>query len=385
MNQIGVGSLQISETGKKYLLDVIETERLSYGKYHRDFEKEFGELHDVQYAMFCNSGTSALQAGLHALKIKYGYTDGDEVLVPALTFVASVNVILQNNLKPVFVDVDPDRYTVDPKLIEEKITNRTRAIMPVHIGGLPCEMDEIMKIAKKHNLQVIEDSCETMFADIYGKSVGSYGDISCFSTYVAHILTTGVGGFACTNDPELAVIIKSLFNHGRDSIYLSIDDDKGKRGQDLAEVVSKRFRFDHVGYSYRATEFEAALGLGQIKDYKENIQRRKEIAKKLTIGLLPHVTKLQYPLYEHNVFMFYPLVCHEDERDKLVNFLESKSIETRQLLPLTNQPVYKDIVNEEDYPVAKHLNERAFYIGCHPGMTDEDVDYIIKAFDEYYG
>lgn len=390
MRQIGVGDASIRPLERKYVLDVLKKERLSYGTYHQKFEYEFGKAHNRKFAMFCNSGTSALQAGLHALKIKYNWSDNDEIIVPALTFVATVNVVLQNNLKPVFVDVDPEYFEIDPSKIEKAITKKTRAIMPVHIGGHPCDMDPIIKIAKKYKLKIIEDSCETMFAKYKGSPSGSWGDVSCFSTYVAHILITGVGGFATTNDPELAILIKSLFNHGRDSIYLSMDDDKVKDSKKLFNIVSKRFSFEHIGYSYRATELEAAIGYGQIKRHKQMIKKRQRNAAYLTKGLKPLENYLQLPKIRkdtEHAFMFYPIVVKDPiDRNDLVNFLEKNLIETRYLLPLLNQPVYKKMFGdiEYKYPVSEMLNKNAFYIGCHMGISKKEFDFMINKFHLYF-
>jgi dTDP-4-amino-4,6-dideoxygalactose transaminase len=159
------------------------------------FEREIAGLHSRRFGLVTNSGTSALQIALTALKERYGWQDGDEVLVPALTFVATSNVVLYNGLKPVFVDVEPDRFCIEPGEIERHITPRTRAIMPVHIAGLPCEMDPVLEIAARRGLRMVEDSAESMFVKYRGRPVGSMSDIGCFSTYVAHIITTGVGGF----------------------------------------------------------------------------------------------------------------------------------------------------------------------------------------------
>ena len=158
------------------------------------------------------------------LKESENWKDGDEIICPALTFISTSNMILQNSLKPVFIDVDPFIYNIDYKRIEEKITKKTKAIMVVHLFGQPADMSEILMIAKKHKLKIIEDSCETMLVKYKGKSVGSFGDISCFSTYVAHLLVTGVGGLAVTNNPKYAEIMRSFANHGRDGIYISIDE-----------------------------------------------------------------------------------------------------------------------------------------------------------------
>lgn len=205
MKRIGVGTITIPETAKRNVMEVLDTGRLSYGPFLKRLEEEFSQMHDVKFGIVSNSGTSALHVALQALKEIHGWDDNDEVLVPAVTFVATANIVLHNKMKPVFVDVEKEYYGLDPEKIEEKITSRTRAIIPVHLFGLPCEMDAILKIAKKHNLKVIEDSCETMYGRYNGRMVGSFGDIACFSMYVAHLLVTGVGGINITNNPEYAV------------------------------------------------------------------------------------------------------------------------------------------------------------------------------------
>lgn len=387
---IGVGSVNISPLEKKYVNQALDNNRLSHGYFSQRFEKSFARAHQVKYALFSNSGTSSLQVGLHAMKLKYGWKDGDEVIIPAITFVASVNVILQNNLTPVLVDVEPDHYDIDPDLIESKITDRTVAIMPVHLCGNPCRMEPIMKLKEKYGLKMIEDSCETMFARVKDKPVGSFGEVGCFSTYAAHVLVTGVGGFSCTNDSELAVLMKSLLNHGRDGIYTYIDDTKRGSLQELFSVVSRRFNFLYPGYSYRATELEAALGLGQMKRWRQIIQARKRNARLITKGLKRLNKYLQLPTirkdHEH-IFMMYPIVVKKGvDRDDLVLYLEKHGIETRALLPLTNQPVYVKMWGtiEDQYPVAKHLNQSAFYIASHPNLSREDIAYIHQTFFKYF-
>ena len=163
-HQIGVGSVNLSNRAKRYVNEVLESNRLTYGQFSRKFEEGFAAAHSCKFGMLVNSGTSALQIAVAALKEKHNWSDGDEVIVPALTFVASSNVITQNNLKSVFVDVDNQYYNIDPGKIEEAITEKTRAIMVVHLFGQPADMKSIMEIAKKHGLCVIEDSCETNFA-----------------------------------------------------------------------------------------------------------------------------------------------------------------------------------------------------------------------------
>ncbi len=391
-HQIGVGSVNISERGRKYLQEVITANRLSYGPFSQKFEHLIAQAHDCHQGIFVNSGTSALQIAVAALKEKYQWNNGDEVICPALTFIASSNVILQNNLKPVFVDVHSLYYNIDPSKIEEAITSKTRAIMVVHLFGQPADMEPILKIAREHKLRIIEDSCETMFARYHGKPVGSFGDIACFSTYACHIICTGVGGMAVTNDNELAILLRSLANHGRDTIYLSMDDDKTDDREKLNLIMGRRFNFIRMGYSYRATEMEAALGLAQIEEISENLAVRRRNAALLTFRLQQWEAFLQLPQTMPNTdhsFMMYPIVIKDAriKRDELTLFLEENNIETRPMVPLSNQPFYKEIFGanlEDRYPVAKYINQYGFYIGCHPELTTVEIDYIAEKFAEFF-
>ena len=388
--RIGLGTAEISALQREYVNDVLDKNRLSYGEYTQRFEREFARLHDRRYAIFCNSGTSALQVAVHALKEQYQWKAGDEVLVPAVTFVASSNVVLQTELKPVFVDVEPDHVGIDPAQLSKHLTRRTRAIMPVHLFGQPCDMDPIMSFARSHDLRVIEDSCETMFVHYKGRPTGSWGDVACFSSYVAHLIVTGVGGFATTNDEGLATLIKSLMNHGRDNIYLSIDDDDTKDKDVLKQMVARRFSFIHVGYSYRATEMEAALGVGELARYQEILGRRQENAHYLTSGLADLTRYLQLPsvrAHAEHAWMMYPIIVKDGvDREALLLHLEMAGIETRHLMPLINQPVYRKLFGdlEPQYPVAARINRRGFAIGCHQGLQRRDLEHIVDTFHRYF-
>ena len=389
--QLGVGDVSIGELEIQYVLDTLTKSRLSYGPYTASFEREFARGHDRKYAVFCNSGTSALQVAVHALKETFGWNDGDEILVPALTFIASSNVVLQNRLRPVFVDIEPDYFDIDVARIENHLTSRTRAIMPVHMFGQACDMGAVQAIAREHNLRIIEDSCEAMFVRYKGQPVGSWGEVACFSTYVAHLVVTGVGGLALTNDGDLAVMIRSLINHGRDGIYLAPDADDVDDPRKLWEIVDRRFAFVHFGYSYRATEMEAALGLAQLQRKDEIIGAHQRNAAYLTHGLGSLEEHLQLPAirpHTEHAFMMYPLVIRNPKiaRDDLVRYLEERRIETRYLMPLLSQPVYRRLLGdlEAQYPIARRMTSAGFYIGCHQGLTTEDLDYIIEAFKEYF-
>jgi perosamine synthetase len=387
---VPVGWVSMAQREKELLAEVIASARITYGPMTARFERQFASLHERRFAVFMNSGTSALQVGLDALRLQHGWSTGDEVLVPALTFIASSNVIIQNGLRPVFVDVDPLYYEMDPTRIAERITPRTRAIMPVHLFGQPCEMDPIVQLARDHDLRIIEDSCETMYARYHGKVAGSWGEISCFSTYAAHLLVTGVGGLATTDDPDLAIRIKSLANHGRDSIYMSIDDDDDPDSASFFEVVDRRFKFVDVGYSYRATEFEAALGLAQLERWREGVALRQRNARMLTERLEAHADLLQLPAIRpgtEHVFMMYPIVVRPPiSRDDLVHHLETSGVETRPLMPLLSQPVYQRLFGDlrPQYPVATRIEENGFYIGCHPQITEEDIDHVGTVVDDFF-
>ena len=390
--KLGVGCFDVPPNARKYINQVLDTKRISYGPFIQRFEKEFSAGHGAKFGVMVNSGTSALRIAVACLKETEKWNVGDEIIVPAVTFVATSNVIIDHGFKPVFVDVDPVTYNLDATKIEEKITKRTKAIMVVHLFGHPAEMKQIMALAKKYKLKVIEDSCETMYAKHHGQSVGSFGDIACFSTYVAHLIVTGVGGVAVTNNKKYAEILRSLANHGRDGIYISMDDAKGKEGKDLKEVVSRRFKFIRPGYSFRVTEFEGALGCAQIEIVTHTFKKRRENAHYLRDKLQPLEDRMQlpyYPAHNDHVFMMFPVVIKKGsgiKKTDLVNYLEENGIETRDMLPLINQPFYKKMfkIKQSDYPVADWINNYGFYIGCHQQMRKVELDYIVGHFQNFF-
>jgi dTDP-4-amino-4,6-dideoxygalactose transaminase len=391
LRKITLGQLNINDTGKKYVNDALDNNRLSAGKYTERFENEFAALHQSGYGVFCNSGTSSLQIALAALKEYFHYSDGDEVLVPAITFIATSNVVLQNNLTPVFVDVDPETFNIDVNKIEEKITSRTRCILPVHLFGLPANMAAITLIAARYNLHILEDSCETMFAGIDGESVGSFGDVACFSTYVAHLIVGGVGGLVVTGNPDLASLCRSLMAHGRDSIYTNIDQDDSANDDLLKQMISRRYSFERMGYSYRCTELEAAIALSELEHWERNITIRRTNAAYLTRLLRDLKGFLQLPVipvgYTHS-FMMYPMVLTSTvNRDQFLLFLEQRGIETRYLFPLLTQPFYQKLFPglAAQYPMAQRLATQGFFVGMHQGLTLEDMDYMSDVIHEYFG
>lgn len=394
VNKVGVGYASVTDIEKKYVMDALDSQRLSQGKYVAAFEKKFANMHGLKYGVMCNSGTSALHLALLALREVDGWTDDTEVLVPAITFIATSNSVMHAGMKPVFVDVDPITYNMNPDEIEKHISDKTKCIIPVHCFGMPCDMNRISAIAKKHGLRMIEDCAEAHFAKVDGRTVGSFSDIMACSTYVAHTITTGVGGVMCTNDPNLTEILRSLVAHGRAcTCERCIASDANmvcpKRMQ---TELDRRFMFVRLGYSYRVGEIEGALGLAQLERADEIMSRRHHNANRMIEGLAPYEDKIQLPRHPLNVehtYMMFPILPRKGSgvvRDDMVRFLEKSNIETRPMLPLLNQPIYKEIFGsemEKQYPVAEYIDHNGFYVGCHHGMDDAAVDYVIEKIGEY--
>lgn len=372
---------------REYINEVLDSRWLGYGKFSRRFEKEFAESQGGRYGVLSNSGTSSLQVAVQAMKEMYGWQDGDEVLVPAVTFVATVNVLLHSRLTPVLVDIDPATYNINPVAAEERITGRTRAVMPVSLFGQPANLSYIRSMCRAYQIEMIHDSCESMFSTHHGRGLAAWGGVSCFSMYIAHLLVTGVGGIAVTDNPDLMVKMRSLLNHGRDGIYLSSADDDGLEGERLHEVVSRRFKFTSIGHSFRVTELEAAIGCAQLQHWKANNIQRQLNALHLLQGLQGLGNRIRKPyIADGNThsWMMFPLVLNRGvSKWPLVNYLEDRGIETREMLPLTNQPCYAGRWNEADYPVAQWINESGFYIPCHQYLQEPHLDYIIEAIHEF--
>jgi len=387
---ITVGHFAFTPKARRYVREIMKSGRLSYGPFSQRFEAEFARLHNCAFAAFMNSGTSALHVALQAMKEQGGWKDGDEVIVPAQTFVATVNIVIHNRLKPVFVDVDPITYNLDHrKLIDAIRGGKTRAVIPVHLHGLPAQIDEICHDARAFGLQVLEDSCESMFAKFKGQPVGSWGDAACFSTYIAHLLSTGIGGLATTNNPDLAKRIRSLMNHGRDGIYLSIDDDDGLSGERLREVIAKRFSFTSIGHSFRATEFEAALGLAQLEGHEKMLAARKRNAMRLIENLRDLEDKIQLPIVpqdREHAWMMFPIVLRYEDKAGLTQHLEEHGIETRCIPRIVDQPCYASEYPDlaERFPVASWLTRSGFYVGVHSALDVGDMDRIADCIRQYF-
>ncbi|NND53259.1 MAG: DegT/DnrJ/EryC1/StrS family aminotransferase, partial [Flavobacteriaceae bacterium] len=250
--KVPFGTVSLTEKSIKLIDAALKSKWVTRGKYVQEFEEKFAALFGVKYAVAVSSGTDA-DAIACATLYDYGADRGDEVIIPALTFVATANSVLQAGLNPVFVDIDRNTLNINPDLIEAAITDKTRAIMPVHLMGKPAQMDKINQIAKKHKLIVIEDAAEAHGAEYKGQKIGSIGDMAAFSLYAAHIVTTIEGGIIVTNNEKMAGAMQSLRNHG---------------------MVNK-FEFSRIGFSAKMNELEAAVGLGNIEIFDDILSKRR--------------------------------------------------------------------------------------------------------------
>jgi dTDP-4-amino-4,6-dideoxygalactose transaminase len=383
---ISIGGWLVRERERELLNEVVDSGSFYNGAMTHRFEGEVALAHDRRVAIFVNSGTSALDIAVHALKRERGWEDGDEVLVPAITFVATINPVLRCGLVPVFIDVDPDHFDIDADQLDSRVTSRTRAIIPVHIYGQPCRIEAVMDVARKRGLAVIEDSCETMFVRRNGQVCASFGDIACFSTFTVHLISTGVGGFAVTDDPKLAVRMKSLANHANDGYVLHLDGPEPRW-----EITGRGETFDDVGYSFRCSELEAAIGVAQMERWPEIVGTYQRNAQHLSDLLADLGDHLQLPFAregsEHAYFR-YPMVIKNPEidREDLLEFMKDNGVASRHLLPILNQPVYRRLFGdlEPNYPVAARLNRRGFVVGCHVGLTPADMERTSQVLHSYF-
>lgn len=390
---VGVGTFSVTPEMRENVNKVLDSGRISYGPFSREFEKRFATLHDCRYGVLSNSGTSSLLVAIQALMYENKWRMGDEVIVPATTFVATPNVVIHSNLIPVFVDVDPDTYNIDMAQVERAITDDTVCVMPVHLFGQPCNMSRLIDIvaATRNRVKIVEDSCETMFARHVNHLVGSWGDIGCFSLYAAHLIVAGVGGIATTNNPDLAKTMRSLVNHGLSDSELRLDEWFSPQ-----PAMGRSFRYDRYGHSFRVTELEAAIALAQLDDWEWQMARRTANAMELTKGLdyinerygeVIHTPKLGAG--NHRVWMMYPIVLNKDnngeyvKKEKLTNYLNERGIETRDMLPILGQRVYTWL-DPSDYPVSNWIRHSGFYVGCHQDLGREDMGYILSVMEDYY-
>jgi dTDP-4-amino-4,6-dideoxygalactose transaminase len=359
----------------------------------RELEKRFAGIIGVKEAVAVSSGTDADALAL-AVLYDFGAKRGDEVIIPSLTFIGTANAVLQAGFKPVFVDIERETLNIDPDKIETVITARTIAVMPVHLMGKPAKMERINKIARKHKLFVIEDAAEALGAEYKGKPVGTFGDMACYSLYVAHIITSIEGGIVITERKDFAEILRSLRTHGRackcEKCILNIREGycakRFKYGEDI------RFVFERPGFSSKMNELEAAIGLGNLDIYNEILEKRRKNLKLLREGIRKfkaYLSTIDEDPYEKIGPMGFPVILREGApftRNKMVDFLEKKGIDTRNLFSSipTQTPAYSFMGEKEGkYPEAEYIGRNGFHIGVHQDLTKRHIEYFIDTVEEF--
>lgn len=355
---IPVAEPWLGEDEIKNVLDCVKSGWVSsIGKYVEKFEKEFVRFCGVKYGVSTSSGTTALHLALSALEIK----EGDEVIVPTLTFIATANAVTYAGAKPIFVDSEIETWNIDPHKIEQKITKRTKAIVVVHLYGHPANIIPILKIAKKYNLYVIEDAAEAHGAEYQFKKVGSFGDIACFSFYGNKIITTGEGGMCITNNKKLAEKMGFLKDHG----------------------MSKKKRYWHpvIGFNYRLTNLQAAMGLAQLKKIKCIIKKKRQIAKTYN-DLLQGTKGISLPPempWAKNVFWLYSILIEYNfrfTRNRLMQKLKENGVDNRPFFyPIHILPPYS---RGEKYPIAEKLSKSGISLPSSPSLTKADIEKVVQ-------
>lgn len=387
------GTILIPERTKILVNKILDSGKLSNGRYVSKFENSFAKLVGVKEAVAVSSGTDADALAL-AVLYDFGAKRNDEVIVPALSFVATGNAVLQAGFKPVFVDIEQDTLNINPGLIERAITRRTRAIMPVHLMGKPAKMDQINRIARKFKLFVIEDAAEAHGAEYKGKKIGTWGDLAAYSLYIAHIITTIEGGVVLTNNREFAGILRSLRCHGRackckvcvlnaQSAYCP---ERFKSGKDI------RFIFERIGYSAKMNEIEAAVGLGSLSMYDRIIRERR----KNLFSMIKRLEKFQEfftTIHEGKDEKIgphaFPVIIRHGApfgRNQLTSYLDKNGIDTRDLfLSMPTQCRGFKFLGYKlgDFPHAEYVGNNGFHIGVHQGITRKHIDYFFDVLKEF--
>ena len=349
---LGVGSVVIDQRAKKYINQILQSERISYGPFLKRFEEEFSRAHQVKFGITVNSGTSALCLAVACLKETERWREGDEILVPAVTFIATSNVLIEQGLKPVFVDVDPRTYNIDPSKIEAKITKRTKAIIPVHLYGLPAEMDEIMQVAKKHNLMVIEDCAQAHGATYRGKKVGTIGHAGSFSFYPGKNLGAyGDAGCIVTKNKIIAEQCRMIGNHGQ-----------------LTKYEHKR-----LGRNSRLDGLQAAILSAKLKHLDRwNALRRKhaELYTSL-LKTIPEIATPACPSYSSHVYHVYAI--QTKKRDSLKAYLKEKGIKFEDIN-------VAELIREE---LEKTVQRQKRKVNASGAVVLTDIDFFKKINDQY--
>lgn len=366
---IPYGRQCIEEDDIEAVVNVLRSDYITTGPAVTDFEQAVAKYTGAKYAVAVANGTAAL----HIACLAAGIKEGDEVITTPITFAASANCALYCGAKPVFVDIDPDTYNIDPSKIEEKITEKTKAIVAVHFTGQPCKMDEIHAIAKKHNLLVIEDAAHALGADYKGKKIGSLSDMTTFSFHPVKHITTGEGGMVTTNNKELYDRLVLFRSHGitRDERFL----EKNEGGWYYEQL--------DLGFNYRITDIQCALGVTQLKKLDRFVERRREIARRYDEAF-KQIKGIKIPAQENgcnNSWHLYVIQVTEKARKEVFDTLRGEGIGVNvHYIPVYRHPYYQkhgyaDVCCEH----AEKYYERAISIPIYPLLTDAEQDYVIEA------
>lgn len=359
--KILVANPDIGAEEEEILREVIRSKWISSkGPHVRRFEEEFAQWLGVKHAIAVSNGTVALHLALLAI----GVGRGDEVIVPDLTFASPANMVILTGARPVLVDVTREYWCINPVDLKRKITEKTKAIIVVHLYGHPADMDEVLEIAKENNIYVIEDAAEAHGAEYKGKKVGTFGDVATFSFYANKIITTGEGGMIVTDNDELADKIKLMRDHGM------------------------RPRYWHIvlGFNYRMTGLQAALGLAQLSKINKLIERKRQIAKiyEGILNGLPGIRLHPSMPWAKPSYWLYSILIEKKHfglsRDELMTKLAEKGIETRRFFyPLHTMPVFKQYANVyHDYETSSYLSEHGLSLPSGPQISDEEVIYVAE-------
>lgn len=393
--RIPFGTISVTEKSKKLINEILESNRLSSGRYVREFEEKFARIVGAKEAVAVSSGTDAIALAL-AVLYDYGAKRGDEIIMPALSFVATGNAVLQAGFKPVFVDVDRRTLNIDPLQIKRAVTQKTKAILPVHLMGKPADMDKIRDIAQEYTLYVIEDAAEAHGAVYKGKNVGSLSDMAAYSLYVAHIITTIEGGIITTDNQDFAEIIRSLRSHGRSckcrSCVLNTASSYCEKRFQYGDNKDIRFMFERIGFSTKMNELEAAVGIGALEVYDDILRRRRDnlyyMMKKFTAFSDSMVT-IEKDDYEEIGPHALPIIIQERTkftRNQLTNYLEKNGIDTRTLFSSipTQCPGFSFLgYRKGDFPNAEYIGENGIHVGVHQDLGEKECDYFIKTIEDF--
>ena len=359
--EIFLDAANVGELEKKYLCECIDSTYVSsVGENIGKFENKFASYLGAKRAVSTQSGTSALHLALYEL----GIGPGDEVIVPVITFIATVNPIKYVGATPVFVDVDPDTWNVDPNEIEKHITKRTKAIIPVHLYGNPCNMDKIMSISEKYNIPVIEDATESLGATYKGKFTGTFGIMNAFSFNGNKIITTGGGGMIVTDDEKKAEHLKFLVSQARD--------------------VSRGYYHTEVGFNYRMTNLEASLGLAQFERLPEFLNKKRTFAKIYKEGFKGN-DKITFQESYEDAQSSYWLSSIKIESSKSIpqiqEELKEKGIPTRRIfVPIVEFPPYREYKKEE-YTNAYEIYEKGLNLPSSTLNDEEQIEYVVEVLN----